>query len=136
MTIYHNSLKHGIEVIKHYEPVPQILGYPDELNQVWTNLVHNAIQAMNNQGTLTIRLFQQGEAVVVQFTDSGCGIPPEIQLKIFDPFFTTKPVGEGSGMGLSIVKRIIDRHQGDITLKSQQGHTTFSVSLPMPSTTP
>jgi signal transduction histidine kinase len=133
LTIYHNSLKQGIEVIKHYEPVPQILGYPDELNQVWTNLVHNAIQAMNNQGTLTIRLFQQQETVVVQFTDSGCGIPPDIQAKIFDPFFTTKPIGEGSGMGLSIVKRIVDRHQGSITLDSQSGQTTFSVSLPIPS---
>lgn len=131
LTIYHNSLKHQVEVIKQYEPVPLIDCCVDELNQVWTNLIHNALQAMNHRGTLIIRLFQQQNTVVVQFTDSGSGIPPEIQSRIFDPFFTTKPVGEGSGIGLSIVQRIIDRHKGQIQVESQPGQTTFSITLPI-----
>lgn len=131
LTIYHNSLKHQVEVIKQYEPVPPIDCCIDELNQVWTNLIHNALQAMNQRGTLVIRLFQEQDTVVVQFTDSGSGIPPEIQSKIFDPFFTTKPIGEGSGIGLSIVQRIIDRHKGRIRVTSQPGQTTFSITLPI-----
>jgi len=131
LTLYHNSLKYGVEVIKHYAPMPPVWCYPDELNQVWTNLIHNAIQAMGGQGTLTIQVFPEGDRAIVAFTDSGCGIPPEIQGKIFDPFFTTKPVGEGSGMGLSIVQRLVDHHQGQITVASQPGQTTFRVSLPM-----
>lgn len=131
LTIYHNSLKYGIEVIKQYEPVAPVWCYPDELHQVWTNLIHNAIQAMQGQGTLSIRVRQEGDRAIVEFTDSGCGIPPEIQGKIFDPFFTTKPVGEGSGMGLSIVHRLVEHHQGSITLKSAPGHTLFRVCLPL-----
>ncbi len=131
LTIYHNSLKRGVEVIKNYQPVPDIPCYPDELNQVWTNLIHNAIQAMNGEGTLGIHLFSDPDHVIVQFIDSGCGIPEIIQTKIFDPFFTTKAVGEGSGMGLSIVRQIIDRHQGSISVNSQPGKTIFSVSLPI-----
>jgi two-component system NtrC family sensor kinase len=134
LTIYHNSLKQGVEVFRKYEEIPNIWCYPDELNQVWTNLVHNAIQAMQGTGTLTITLMQVGDRIRVQFTDTGCGIPPDIQAKIFDPFFTTKPVGEGSGMGLSIVHRIIERHQGTITLESQPGQTTFTVWLPIAET--
>lgn len=131
LTIYHNSLKYGVEVIKQYETVPEILGYPDELNQVWTNIIHNAIQSMGDRGTLKIHVYQPGETVVAKFTDSGCGIPPEILPKIFDPFFTTKPVGEGSGMGLGIVQRIVDRHRGTITVESQPGETSFYVSFPL-----
>lgn len=130
LTIYHSSLRQ-IEVIKQYEPLPDIFCYPDELNQVWTNLVHNALQAMQHQGTLLIRLSQQQEAIVVEFTDSGCGIPKSVQAKIFDPFFTTKPVGEGSGMGLSIVQGIIERHNGQITVESCSGQTSFRVMLPI-----
>lgn len=137
LMIYHSSFKHGIEVIKQYEPISAILCYPDQLNQVWTNLIHNAIQAMQGEGSLTIRVFQQNNVVTAQFTDTGSGISPEIQTKIFDPFFTTKPIGEGSGMGLSIVGRIVEQHQGQITVNSQPGHTTFSVTLPIhPSNNP
>ncbi|NEP63673.1 MAG: CBS domain-containing protein, partial [Symploca sp. SIO2G7] len=114
LTIYQNLLKQGIEVIKHYQDVPEILCYPEELNQVWTNLVHNAIQAMNYQGTLTINVFGQEHQIVVQFTDSGCGISPEIQAKIFEAFFTTKSMGEGSGLGLSIVNKIIEFYDGSV----------------------
>lgn len=141
LTLYYNQLKKGIEVITHYKEVPSILCYPDELNQVWTNLIHNAIQAMEGKGRLEIgisqqqSLFEEGkrerDSILVQITDSGCGIPEEIQQRIFDPFFTTKFAGEGSGLGLDIVRRIIDRHQGKIEVESQPGKTTFRVFLPI-----
>ena len=141
LTLYYNQLKQGIEVITHYEDVPAILCYPDELNQVWTNLIHNAIQAMEGKGRLEIGVSQQKspfeegkrrrDYILVQITDSGCGIPEEIQQRIFDPFFTTKFAGEGSGLGLDIVRRIIDRHQGRIEVTSRPGKTTFSVFLPI-----
>lgn len=131
LTIYHNLLKQGVEIIKHYGDVPDILCYPEELNQVWTNLIHNAIQAMQNKGKLIIIVSQENQHIMVQVTDSGCGIPPEIQFRIFEPFFTTKPVGEGSGLGLDIVRKIIEKHQGTIEVKSQPGKTTFTVKLPI-----
>jgi PAS domain S-box-containing protein len=131
LTLYHNQLKHGIEVLRHYDDIPAIPCYADELNQVWTNLIHNAVQAMNNQGTLQIAVFQQNSEVVVQITDSGGGIPPEIHDKIFEPFFTTKPIGEGSGLGLDIVDKIIQKHHGEIAVDSRPGQTTFSIRLPV-----
>ncbi|MGQ4650395.1 ATP-binding protein [Lyngbya aestuarii] len=131
LTIYHNQLKQGIEVDKDYAEVPLILCYPEELNQVWTNLIHNAIQAMSNKGKLEIIVSEQDNCIVVQVTDSGCGIPPEVQERIFEPFFTTKPAGEGSGLGLDIVRRIIDKHQGKIDVESQPGRTAFRVLLPI-----
>ncbi len=131
LTIYHNQLKQGIEVIKEYGEVPAILCYPEELNQVWTNLIYNAIQAMNNRGTIKIAVCKKNNQIVVQITDSGAGIPPAIKPKIFEPFFTTKATGEGSGLGLHIVKKIIDKHQGQIEVESQPGQTTFSVWLPI-----
>jgi C4-dicarboxylate-specific signal transduction histidine kinase len=132
LTLYHNQLKQGVEVTKNYEkPLPPILGYPDELNQVWTNLIYNALQAMDYQGTLKIEVRQQEENLLVSITDSGKGIAPEIMPRIFDPFFTTKPLGEGSGLGLDIVKKILDKHQGKIFVESIPGHTTFTVSLPI-----
>lgn len=131
LTLYHNQLKHGIEVIKHYQPIPEIRCYSDELNQVWTNLIQNAIQAMEGKGTLTIDVSQQENYVVVSITDSGCGIPENIRERIFEPFFTTKIAGEGSGLGLDICRKIIDKHQGKIELESQPGNTTFSVFLPI-----
>ncbi|TVQ54076.1 MAG: response regulator [Spirulina sp. DLM2.Bin59] len=133
LTIYHNSLKQGIEVKKDYNKVPLIPCYPDELTQVWTNLIHNAIHAMDGHGEMTIQLQQVDTSIVVKFTDTGCGIPPDLQSKIFDPFFTTKAVGEGSGMGLSIVQRIIERHRGQIRVESQPSGTTFTIVLPLPS---
>jgi signal transduction histidine kinase len=131
LTIYHNQLKHGVEVTKNYQTVPTILCLPDELNQVWTNLIHNAIQAMNNQGELEIAVFPQSDYVVTQITDSGPGIPDPIKARIFEPFFTTKPAGEGSGLGLDIVRKIVEKHQGRIEVESQPGRTTFSVILPI-----
>ena len=141
LTLYHNKLKHGVDVIKHYEPVPPVKCYFDELNQVWTNLIHNGIQAMDGHGTLEISVSpiacpsqegaESGACVVVRITDSGCGIPPEIQGRIFEPFFTTKPAGEGSGLGLDICRKIVDKHHGRIEVESQPGKTTFSVFLPL-----
>lgn len=130
LTLYQNQLKHGIKVSRNYEELPPILCYADELNQVWTNLIHNALQAMDNQGTLTIDVKGQDQQIKVSITDSGKGIPPEIRSKIFQPFFTTKLAGEGSGLGLDIVKKIIEKHQGQIDVESIPGKTTFIVSLP------
>ena len=131
LTLYHNQLKHNIELIKHYAPLPPILCYPDELHQVWTNLIHNALQAMDHQGTLSIDVTQEDNQVFVSITDSGKGISPEVKDKIFEPFFTTKCAGEGSGLGLDIVKKIIEKHEGDITVASQVGKTTFTVFFPI-----
>lgn len=131
LTLYHNQLKKGVEVIADYQEIPEILCYPDELNQVWTNLIHNAIYAMNGSGKLSIVISEEKDFVTVAFGDSGCGIAPDIRDRIFDPFFTTKPAGEGSGLGLDIVKKIIERHQGKITVESRPGETIFKVFLPM-----
>ncbi|EDN70628.1 two-component sensor histidine kinase [Beggiatoa sp. PS] len=131
LTLYGNQIKQGIEVITRYEEVPNILCYPDELNQVWTNLIHNAIQAMDNQGTLEIVVSEHNQNIVINITDCGQGIPDEIKSRIFDPFFTTKPPGEGSGLGLDIVRKIMNKHQGIIEVESQPGKTTFSVFLPI-----
>ena len=131
LELYHNQLKQGIEVIRDYPSLPLIFCYPDELIQVWTNLIHNAIQAMKGKGKLEISMEQQNEQIIVKITDSGCGIPEDIKDKIFQPFFTTKPMGEGSGLGLDIARKIIDKHQGDVTVESVPGCTTFQVKLPI-----
>ncbi|WP_293338920.1 response regulator [Microcoleus sp. CAWBG58] len=132
LTLYQNQLKQGVEIVRNYQAqLPPVLCYPDELNQVWTNLIHNALQAMDNQGTLTIDAWEQDTNFAVKITDSGAGISPEILPKIFEPFFTTKPAGEGSGLGLDIVKKIIKKHQGTIDVESVPGQTAFTVSLPI-----
>ncbi|MCC3407638.1 MAG: AAA family ATPase [Microcoleus sp. PH2017_10_PVI_O_A] len=131
LTLYQNQLKQGVEIVRNYAEIPPILCYPDELNQVWTNLVHNALQAMDYRGTLTIDLAQEDGHAKISVTDSGKGIPFEIKSKIFDPFFTTKPAGEGSGLGLDIVKKILAKHQGKIEVESIPGQTTFNVFIPM-----
>jgi len=131
LTLYQNNLKHGVEVIRNFPKIPPVLCYVDQLNQVWTNLIHNALQAMDNQGTLTLDIVQFGNNIKVSVTDSGKGIPPEVMPKIFAPFFTTKPPGEGSGLGLDIVKKIVDKHRGKIEVASVPGKTTFTVVLPV-----
>ncbi len=131
LTIYHNQIKLNTELIREFESIPLIMGYPDELNQVWTNLVHNALQAMDYKGILKINVKTQNDHVVVSITDTGCGIPEEHREKIFEPFFTTKEKGEGSGLGLDIISKIIKNHGGWIDLESQVGKgTTFRVFLP------
>lgn len=132
LILYQNYLKQGVEVLKNYQKdLPLLLCYPDELNQVWTNLIQNALQAMENQGVLQIDIKQQNTSLLVSITDSGKGILPEIHSRIFEPFFTTKPPGEGCGLGLNIVKKILDQHQGKIELESVSGKTTFTVFLPL-----
>jgi signal transduction histidine kinase len=131
LEIYYNQIKRNINLVRDYQELPLIKAYPDELIQVWTNLIHNAIQAMPSGGTLTIIARPHDNGVEVSITDTGTGIPPEIQAEIFHAFFTTKPTGEGSGLGLYISKKIIDKHLGNITLQSQQGKTQFSVWLPV-----
>jgi len=131
LTLYTHQLKHGVEVSREYDEIPNILCYPDELNQVWTNLLHNALQAMDYSGQLTIRIINNSPWIEVSFTDSGTGIPPEIMEQIFDPFFTTKPAGEGSGLGLDISRQIIERHAGKIHVESIPQRTVFTISLPM-----
>jgi signal transduction histidine kinase len=130
LTLYYNQLKQGVQVERDYQPVDEMLCYPDELNQVWTNIVHNAIHAMDGKGVLSISLQQNDQQLAVSFTDTGRGIPKEIQSKIFDPFFTTKSRGEGSGLGLDIVRRIVEKHRGKIQVNSEPGKTTFTVILP------
>ena len=131
LTLYSNKLTDHIQVIKNYIELPPVLCYPDELNQVWTNLIHNALEAMNNKGILQLDVARQDHYAVISIIDSGQGINDEISDKIFDPFFTTKPIGEGSGLGLDIVKKIIDKHDGKIEFQSIPGHTRFTVSIPI-----
>jgi signal transduction histidine kinase len=132
LTLYHYQIKHGVEVVRNYGTnLPSVLCYPDELNQVWTNLVHNALQAMGNKGVLKIDVKHQANAISVSITDSGPGIPPEIMPRIFEPFFTTKPPGEGSGLGLDIVQKILEKHQGELQVESVPGQTKFTISLPV-----
>jgi len=130
LTLYQNQIKQGIEVVKHYVELPNIACYPDELNQLWTHLIHNALQAMTYKGRLIIDVALKNHHVVVNITDNGPGIPPTLQEKIFEPFFTTKAAGEGSGLGLDIVRKIVAKHEGHIQLSSQPGQTTFSIHLP------
>ncbi len=132
LTLYQNQTKHGVEIIRNFDySIPDISCYFDELNQVWTNLIHNALQAMDYKGKLTIDATKQENQIHIAITDSGTGIPPEIMPKIFQPFFTTKPAGEGSGLGLDIVRKIVEKHGGKISVESVPGKTTFTVSLPI-----
>lgn len=131
LQIYHNQIKRDINLIREYQNQPEIWCYPEELMQVWTNLIHNGLQAMEQKGTLKIATEQQGDQIKIAIADSGCGIPQEIQAHIFEPFYTTKPAGEGSGLGLYISQKIIDKHQGRMEVESQPGNTIFTVWLPI-----
>ena len=123
----------GITVSKQFDPdLPKIPAYAGELNQVWTNLIDNAAQAMHGTGTLTVRTARENDCVLVEIGDSGPGIPEAIQQRIFEPFFTTKPVGEGTGLGLDIAWRIVvNKHHGDLRVESAPGDTRFQVRLPI-----
>jgi signal transduction histidine kinase len=122
-----------IKVVKEYDrSLPPLPAYAAELNQVWTNLVDNAVQAMEGSGTLTVRTSREDDCVVVGIGDTGSGVPDEIAPRIFEPFFTTKPVGEGTGLGLDISWRIVvKKHHGDIRVQSKPGDTWFLVRLPL-----
>lgn len=132
LAIYQPQIRQGTELVCRYDEVPPLYGLPGELNQVWTHLIHNALQAMGYKGQLTIRLYQRDDDAVVEVEDTGCGIAEELRERIFEPFFTTRPAGEGSGLGLDIVKKIVDKHRGRIELHSQVGvGTRFFVYLPL-----
>jgi two-component system, NtrC family, sensor kinase len=132
LILYQNHLKSGVEVVKNYDSDSLLIWcFPDELNQVWMNLIQNALQSMGYQGTLTVSVERLAQQIVVSIGDSGGGVAPAVLPHIFEPFFTTKPMGEGTGLGLSIVKKIVDRHGGKIEVSSVQNHTIFSVFLPI-----
>lgn len=133
LRLFSYKLKQGIEIRRSYDrSLPQFLAYGSELNQVWTNLLDNAIDAVAGKGVIELTTSCKGDYIKVQITDSGSGIPPAVQSRIFEPFFTTKPVGEGSGLGLDMSRRIVEnRHQGTITFTSKPGKTSFMVLLPL-----
>lgn len=136
LRMFQHQLKHGFDVRRKFSgKLPKIPANGSELNQIWTNLIDNAIGAMNaapnGEKVLQVCTAVEPDGVLVEFTDSGPGIPPEIQGRIFDPFFTTKPVGEGTGLGLDIVQRIVRNHEGSIRVESKPGRTVFQVRLPL-----
>jgi PAS domain S-box-containing protein len=133
LIILKNKLKSGVTVHREYaQDMPKIPAYGGELNQVWNNIIDNAIDAMDGQGDLTLRTRNEDPWAVVEIEDNGPGIPEEIQTKVFDPFFTTKPPGKGTGLGLNISRNIIvQKHQGQITVSSEPEKTRFTVWLPM-----
>lgn len=133
LTLYHNKIKHGIEVVKEYKDTSEILCYPEELLQIWSNLIGNAIQAMSEKGIIRIVVSHDETYIQVQVSDSGSGILPEHQSQIFEPLFTTKPSGEGCGLGLAIVARIVAKHSGKVEVESEPGNTRFTVFLPFDS---
>ena len=132
LTLYHNQIKQGVEIIKDFKPLPLVPCFADEINQIWTNLFHNSLQAMENNGTLTIKTWVEDNFAKISVADTGGGIPEEIRDRIFEPFFTTKIAGEGSGLGLDIIRKITDKHQGKIEMDTKTGvGTTFTISLPI-----
>ncbi|MCS6789481.1 MAG: ATP-binding protein [Bacteroidia bacterium] len=132
LVLYHNQLKQGIAVRTHYDAeLPILYLFSDEISQVWTNLLQNAIQAMQGKGELTIEVRKHADEIQVSFIDSGPGIPEEILPRIFEPFFTTKPKGEGTGLGLDICRRIVEKHKGRFSVESRPGYTNFTVHLPL-----
>jgi signal transduction histidine kinase len=128
----HKLSQTKINVVRDYAPdLPRIEAFAGELNQVWTNILDNAIDALGQQGEIRLRTFREGDLVIVELGDNGPGIPPEIQSRVFEPFFTTKPPGIGTGLGLNIAYNVINKHYGEIRLTSHPGDTCFQVRLPM-----
>jgi signal transduction histidine kinase len=132
LTILNHKLKQGVLVQRDYQRVPLLVNsFGSELNQVWTNIIDNAIDAMHGKGELRIRTYRDDGCVVVEIGDNGPGIPEEVQPHIFEPFFTTKGVGEGTGLGLDTVQRIVKKHRGNIQINSKPGDTRFQIWLPL-----
>ena len=132
LTILNHKLRHGVTVQREYQRIPLLVdSFGSELNQVWTNLIDNAIDAMGGTGELRIRTYRDDSCVVVEIGDNGPGISPEAQTHIFEPFYTTKGVGEGTGLGLDTVQRIVKKHRGTIQVTSKPGDTLFQVWLPL-----
>jgi signal transduction histidine kinase len=132
LTIMNHKLKKGVVVQRDYQPIPFLVNsFGSELNQVWTNIIDNAIDAMGGKGELRVRTYREDSCVVVEIGDNGPGISPEVKAHIFEPFFTTKGVGEGTGLGLDTVQRIVKKHRGSIQVNSKPGDTRFQVWLPL-----
>ena len=130
--IGHKLGEKQVEIVRRFDPeLPAVEASGSELNQVWTNLIDNAVDAVGPGGRITLRTARQGERVVVEIGDDGPGVPPDLQARIFDAFFTTKPVGRGTGLGLDIAQRIVLRHHGELRLQSEPGDTRFQVLLPI-----
>ncbi len=135
LTILNHKLKQGVAVQRDYQRVPLLVNsFGSELNQVWTNLIDNAIDAMGGKGELRVRTYREDACVVVEIGDNGPGISAEVQPHIFEPFFTTKGVGQGTGLGLDTVQRLVKKHRGNIQLSSKPGDTRFQVWLPLAGT--
>ncbi|MGA2376217.1 MAG: ATP-binding protein [Candidatus Sulfotelmatobacter sp.] len=135
LTILNHKLKQGVAVQRDYKGVPLLVNsFGSELNQVWTNIIDNAIDAMHGKGELRVRTYSDDRCAVVEITDNGPGIPEEVLPHIFEPFFTTKGVGEGTGLGLDTVQRIVKKHRGSIQVASKPGETRFQVWLPLAGT--
>ena len=134
LKLFSYKLKQGVKICRHYDSsLPQVCAYGSELNQVWTNLIDNALYAMAAQGILEIRTERDGNYVRIEVIDSGAGIPADVQSRIFEPFYTTKEMGQGSGLGLDAVSRIIhNRHKGMVKVASEPGRTCFTIFLPLP----
>ncbi len=132
------KIKPGVTVVKEYDRgLPKVPAYAGELNQVWTNLIANALEAMAGEGTLTLRTSRDGDCALVEVCDTGPGIPAELRSRVFEPFFTTKPVGQGTGLGLDVSWRVVvKRHGGDLRVVSEPGDTRFQVLLPLTEPTP
>jgi signal transduction histidine kinase len=133
LVMLNHKIGDGVRVVKAYDrTLPQIPAHPAELNQVWTNLIDNAVQAMEGAGTLTVRTLLDGDFLLVEVCDDGPGVPPELMKRVFEPFFTTKAVGEGTGLGLDISYRIVvSGHGGNLSVVSEPGDTRFQVRLPL-----
>ena len=132
LTIMNHKLKHGVVVVREYQPVPLLVNsFGSELNQVWTNIIDNAIDAMGGKGELRVRTGRDDQCALVEIGDNGPGITPDIKSRIFEPFFTTKGVGEGTGLGLDTVQRIVKKHRGTIQVLSNPGDTRFQIWLPL-----
>jgi signal transduction histidine kinase len=132
LVIMEHKLKQGVTIKREYSPdLPHIEAYASELNQVWTNIIDNAVDAMNGKGEITLRTFTQSDQVIVEIIDDGPGIPKDIQSRIYEPFFTTKPPGQGTGLGLHVTHDIIvNRHHGQLLMESRPGETRFRIVLP------
>ncbi|MEV0342053.1 ATP-binding protein [Nocardia sp. NPDC050713] len=133
LVMLNRKLGDGVKVVKEYDrSLPPLPCYAAELNQVWTNLIDNAVYAMRGEGTLTLRTGKENDCAVVEIGDTGPGMPEDVRRRVFEPFFTTKPVGEGTGLGLDISFRIVvNKHNGDIRVESEPGNTRFTVRLPL-----
>ena len=122
----------SVAVVVDVEPgLPRVRGFAGELNQIWSNLIDNALDAVPESGRVEVLANREHQRVVVRIVDNGAGIPAQVRERIFDPFFTTKPVGQGTGLGLDIVRRLVRHNDGEISVESQPGRTEFRVVLPL-----